>query len=658
MKSKLKGWSSDWTSDGKEPTIKNKKKCGQTCDYCPAGADYDFYTNASGYGFAKNIGRGGQCKFFAHLILKRAVGEENIPTYNEMDKQSTDINKVQHGDVIFKKNHLHTAIVVDVKRDKGLLQEITVVESNKENPEDGLCNSKTWWSLNGEAISTRKISDSKEWNQYWVWTGVSYYNTSFSNQSVPSPKPQPQPPSFADVDCRKDRKKGEPDHCKYAVAGDQYQCTTYVQEQLSWVGHLGVTLQEKKSHRYYKDKNKTGACIGGVAVVDAGNYGHVGIVEADLGSRIRIRDRNYCCDGVNRVHEISVSKVVGYICQREVPPPIPQPPVPGRYNSKFIRDVTIPDGTIMQPGQRFEKKWEIKNTGDVAWRSNTVRAVPIDSTAKILTVQSITSPDNILEKQSVVVSVDMRAPNNAGRYKGVYQLQADGKNFGQRFYVDIVVAASPPPTQYEGWIDSADCDVIRGWAWDKNKPDRAINVNIYDGNTKLDTIQANEFRKDLLNAGKGNGNHAFNYSIPSSFKRNGSHNIYVKYSQSDTNLHGSPKTITCNADPRPPPPSPDSGRYSSKFIRDVTIPDGTIIQAGQQFEKKWELKNSGDAVWRPNEVRIIPVDTAAIALALNIPMLPHEVAPGQNVIVTIPMKAPSNSGSYKGTYQLQARTQW
>jgi hypothetical protein len=184
LKSKLRCWSSDWTANGKSPY-----ECGgknqPTCKYCSAGKEHDFYTNIEGYGFAKNIGRGGQCKFFAHLLLKRAIGEENIPSYNEMEKKSTDIKNVQSGDVIFNKTHNHTAIVVDVKRDKGVLKEITVIESNKSNPKDGLCDNQQWnqqwWSLNGEAIGTRKINNSTEWNQYRVWTGTSYYMLSIGN---------------------------------------------------------------------------------------------------------------------------------------------------------------------------------------------------------------------------------------------------------------------------------------------------------------------------------------------------------------------------------------------------------------------------------------------------------------------------------------------
>jgi hypothetical protein len=42
-------------------------------------------------------------------------------------------------------------------------------------------------------------------------------------------------------------------------------------------------------------------------------------------------------------------------------------------DSQFIADVTIPDGTIVLTGQTFEKIWEFKNNGTVAWEGRYLR---------------------------------------------------------------------------------------------------------------------------------------------------------------------------------------------------------------------------------------------------------------------------------------------
>ena len=36
-------------------------------------------------------------------------------------------------------------------------------------------------------------------------------------------------------------------------------------------------------------------------------------------------------------------------------------------NSAFVADVTIPDGTVLKPGEKFTKIWSVQNTGICAW---------------------------------------------------------------------------------------------------------------------------------------------------------------------------------------------------------------------------------------------------------------------------------------------------
>jgi Cellulase (glycosyl hydrolase family 5) len=100
---------------------------------------------------------------------------------------------------------------------------------------------------------------------------------------------------------------------------------------------------------------------------------------------------------------------------------------------------------------------------------------------------------------------------------------------------------------YEGYQDALDCFSTVGWAWDRNNPNGAITVDVYDGSTFLGSATANLFRQDLLNAGKGNGYHGFTFSLPSSIRNGGSHTVSVKYGGTATLLGTSPKTVTCAA---------------------------------------------------------------------------------------------------------------
>src|SRR5438270_928063 len=51
---------------------------------------------------------------------------------------------------------------------------------------------------------------------------------------------------------------------------------------------------------------------------------------------------------------------------------------------------------------------------------------------------------------------------------------------------------------YNGYLDGADCNSVYGWAWDANQPNTPINVDLYDSNTFIATVAANQFRQDLV----------------------------------------------------------------------------------------------------------------------------------------------------------------
>lgn len=98
---------------------------------------------------------------------------------------------------------------------------------------------------------------------------------------------------------------------------------------------------------------------------------------------------------------------------------------------------------------------------------------------------------------------------------------------------------------YEGYLDSADCHLITGWAWDVNKPDAPVDVEIYDGDALLDTASANIYRPDLKRVGKGNGKHCFRFAVPDSIKDGKPRLIRAKIAESDYHLYATPKEYAC-----------------------------------------------------------------------------------------------------------------
>jgi len=104
---------------------------------------------------------------------------------------------------------------------------------------------------------------------------------------------------------------------------------------------------------------------------------------------------------------------------------------------------------------------------------------------------------------------------------------------------------------YEGYHDDANCYFIEGWAWDANRPDCPVNVNIYDGDMLLQTIKADRLRDGLARSGKGNGKHGFRYSLTEQVvKRFGDgrpHTIRVTIAGAELALGNTPITINCPA---------------------------------------------------------------------------------------------------------------
>lgn len=83
---------------------------------------------------------------------------------------------------------------------------------------------------------------------------------------------------------------------------------------------------------------------------------------------------------------------------------------------------------------------------------------------------------------------------------------------------------------------------------------------------------------------------------------------------------------------------------------DVTIPDDTVIAAGQSFVKTWKLVNIGTCTWTTAYSA-----TFFYGDRMNAPEkvpLKGYVSPSQNVEISIEMVAPQSPGTYQGNWKL------
>ncbi len=87
------------------------------------------------------------------------------------------------------------------------------------------------------------------------------------------------------------------------------------------------------------------------------------------------------------------------------------------------------------------------------------------------------------------------------------------------------------------------------------------------------------------------------------------------------------------------------------FVKDVTVPDGTVFSPGTQFTKTWRLQNIGSCAWTTGYALVFSGGNSmggAAAVAL-----PEAVAPGQMVDVSINLTAPLVDGTHTGYWALR-----
>jgi uncharacterized protein YkwD len=115
----------------------------------------------------------------------------------------------------------------------------------------------------------------------------------------------------------------------------------------------------------------------------------------------------------------------------------------------LVRDVTIPDGTQIKPGEKFTKTWEFFNNGTCPWLGYLLKFAAGDQMSAPL---SAPIADTLL-KESVQISVELTAPTTNGSFTGYFTLNdPNGKDVPigteRTFWVKITVGSGgvPQPT--------------------------------------------------------------------------------------------------------------------------------------------------------------------------------------------------------------------
>jgi hypothetical protein len=114
-------------------------------------------------------------------------------------------------------------------------------------------------------------------------------------------------------------------------------------------------------------------------------------------------------------------------------------------------DVTIPDNSLIAPGEIFIKTWKLVNTGSCSW--TTAYSASFFYGDRMNSPETVPLTGIVIPGQSVEISVEMIAPTEPGTYQGNWKIKnSGGILFGigptgdLPFWVRIIVPQNPSQT--------------------------------------------------------------------------------------------------------------------------------------------------------------------------------------------------------------------
>lgn len=110
-------------------------------------------------------------------------------------------------------------------------------------------------------------------------------------------------------------------------------------------------------------------------------------------------------------------------------------------NFYYVDDVNYPDGTYVEPGQKFLKEWEVINNGSCNWIDGYL--LRFVSGEQMGAPESVPIPHVEVGKKGKF-SVEFTAPKEPGTYRSIWKPFNDrNRSFGETVYLEIVVYGYP-----------------------------------------------------------------------------------------------------------------------------------------------------------------------------------------------------------------------
>ncbi|NDJ74981.1 MAG: peptidoglycan DD-metalloendopeptidase family protein [Chloroflexi bacterium] len=323
-------------------------------------------------------------------------------------------------------------------------------------------------------------------------------------------------------------------------------------------------------------------------------------------------------------------------------------------DSVFVADVTVPDGTVMQPGETFRKVWRVRNTGTTTWDQRYVLAFyggdQMDGPDQVALPVPAVQPGQVTD-----LAVELVAPRLAGSHRSLWRLRnPEGNSFRGYVYAEIEVEATDLIDQasYVADVTVEDGTSVQpGESFVKTWRMRNTGTSTWDQRYTLRFARGDRMQGPD--------------SVPlTRMVRPGAVvDVSVRLTAPDTpgrhrsywqlhNTRGVAFPYEHYADIQvPDAPSPIDGVDEMRYVADVTVPDGSILQPGESFVKTWRVRNAGTTTWGTGYV---------LAFAGNekmdgpdsVPLPPAR--PGQVVDISVTLTAPRKPGTHKSSWKARS----
>jgi hypothetical protein len=320
--------------------------------------------------------------------------------------------------------------------------------------------------------------------------------------------------------------------------------------------------------------------------------------------------------------------------------------------ASFVADVTIPDGTQMSQGQTFLKTWRVRNTGTTNWGSGYRLAFFNDD--------QMGAPANIAVPftrpgEEADISITLTAPETPGLALSSWRLRnRQGQLFGDPLFTQIQVVRAEAPAELIDEMRYVD------------------DVTIDDG-TKVEPGQMFNKIWRVRNSGTSSWGDGYEFVFVGDDQMGGPDGVPLPAVNPGNTVDitlplqapDTPGTHRSTWKGRNPDgeifefemyaeieviqtATPAEALDDAKFVLDVTIPDGTVLQSGETFLKSWRIRNTGTSTWGPG-YSLAFFDDEQMTSEEQIPLPP--ALPGEEVTVSVRLTAPLTPGSHKSTWR-------